>query len=840
MTGQTSRQQPQKQSVEQGQHDQQRVAFCATSSIATMTAASTAAPTMAASAIADAKVHTAVATVKMTTSDPPIDTIVVSHPGKGEQLVPPEEPHRAVHRIRLSALDHNYACVEAAANRQRCDVIVVVKADGYGHGAIATALHLADVCGCDSFAVATLEEAIALRKAFENNPPGQWNRKLASLFHTHELGPTVGMPTGLFHTQEVSSQQVASQPSGGGGPSVAPSHHPGGGLGGGGGATGGSRSPSLLSTNSATVPSRPMRPSKIRILVLGPPVGFPRCFDDYYHHGIELMLSGPEAAKALMEWVVNEKERKRTQVERAAAETKAQALSNTQNVPREISSNTSAVNTTQPPNSIGVPKGAADRVAEAAGEAPENENQSGDNATNNSNDRPPAPVIRPSSTLNAVQGADLVNEVRAILINQNKAANEKAAQQQQQQQQHQQHQVKPKSTATSADSSVSSGGDQGSCNGGPAKQPAVPSKPAVPGQIFGGIEAAAKSSRQRDWAAKRASERTSEANSFGEASCDSLNAPIVNSNIAKSEACSILSTAAVAPARKTLRWHALVDSGMGRLGFRTEPVEPGEDRRDTVDVLRELVDAEIIGNAPIEFYGMCTHMAEAHSKSDYTNVQIGKFVGLLERVRAAKIFIPTISTDNSSALLTTNLMHFDPKKILSQAHADTRGYVRTGGAIYGQRPDFKQLRAVSTLMASVRHVAIVKKGDSVGYDRAYTAPYDVRIATLTIGFADGYPRDLGNGVGKVAIRGAVFPVAGNVCMDMMMVDLGRVHEENGDVTANIGATVVVGDKAVLWGPLDDEDEAGLVRLQDLAATLKTTQSALTCGLDKIRVQREFV
>jgi len=65
---------------------------------------------------------------------------------------------------------------------------------------------------------------------------------------------------------------------------------------------------------------------KIRILVLGPPVGFPRCFDDYYHRGIEVMVSGPEVAAALLQWAADEKERKRSQVEPAATESKAKAL----------------------------------------------------------------------------------------------------------------------------------------------------------------------------------------------------------------------------------------------------------------------------------------------------------------------------------------------------------------------------------------------------------------------------------------------------------------------------------------------------------------------------------
>ena len=93
-------------------------------------------------------------------------------------------------------------------------------------------------------------------------------------------------------------------------------------------------------------------------------------------------------------------------------------------------------------------------------------------------------------------------------------------------------------------------------------------------------------------------------------------------------------------------------------------------------------------------------------------------------------------------------------------------------------------------------------------------------------------------LGKVSIRGSTFPVAGNVCMDMLMVELGPA-----DDLAGSGSQVAVGDTAVLWGPEDTDVEEcgdGLVPLAELAATLKTTQSALTCGLDKLRVQRELV
>jgi alanine racemase len=743
----------------------------------------------------------------------PTDTIVVPN----LTAPPPPDPNqRAIHRIRLSALQHNFSRVESAANRQRCSVIVVVKADGYGHGAVATALHLADRCGADSFAVATLEEAIALRRAFENNPPGRWNKNLASHFWNnpqHQMSD-VNSHQHRSHQQHQQHEQQQNQFQ-----QQQQQHQ----------RASATNSSSRSDSPTLEAAARVMRPARIRILVLGPPVGYPRCFDDYYHHGIEVMVSGPEVAASLLEWLANDGERKRTQVERSAMEAKAHALL-VPSAPRDaVQQKNVNFNNNNFYNSNNGANG-------SGGKAGEEKKQERDVTTTSADGSPKLgeggqrKMLRhPSSTLGNVQGQDLANELRAILMNQNKAAAGAA---------HTSSSMpvskRGSTDSLSSESSVAS--DKGSiktkANSTASTATMTVVKPGQAPQVFGGIEAVAKDSRFREMAVARKNEVLTEDGEEDEG----VGAVVPNGGGGINKIAPAIN---VVGTRKRLRWHALVDSGMGRLGFRTDPIKKDDPsgKRDTVEILKELLDLEIHGQAPLEFYGMCTHMADANSTSDYTNSQISKFVGLLRRVRAAGISVPTVSTDNSAALLTTNLTHFDPAELLTQPHAHTRGYVRTGGAIYGQRPAFKQLKAVSTLLASVRHVAILKEGESVGYDRAYIAPRDVRIATLTLGFADGYPRELGNGVGKVAIRGALFPVAGNVCMDMLMVELGPAEEKEG-----VGATVVVGDVAVLWGPLDEDgdDDEGLVKLADLAKTLKTTQSALTCGLDKIRVLRQFV
>ena len=890
-------------------------------------------------------------TPTMVERPPPVKSVVLTqqtNPGRTENI------HRAIHKIRLSALSHNFGEVESAANQQRCSVIVVVKADGYGHGAIASALYLADHVGADAFAVATLEEGIALRKAFLQTQQQSMGG--------HCLGPAAGtlpvvnlllpktLPSSTTNTTATTATtttttnlatSVASNHTSAIGANGKANYHP----------TTISRTslfynPSSTSTTPPSeddeedaltvetiipkVPRKSLRPTQIRILVLGPPVGYPRCFDDYYHWNIECMVSGPEVARALMEWVLNTEERKRIAVERAAAEAKQLALNGgyplaprpdgpcmtsyqqtqlTQGTTLQPTAVKTIPSSTSSSSSLERCDCATMDLLTINGDGTSVGAGSDANSNNTTNttvppeesiiqqqqqqqQQPPIRIRPPSATLGNVSGHDLAKELRAILMNQQNHHHHHHHQQQQQhhaaqkqQQQQQQQQPIPSVRASETSTSILLPGEvppttsvAKNSNMTTAPSSTIPSTATptlfstgltttttsttntstatattsttsattlpAPTRVFAGIEEAARQSRTRQWIQKaqvfeeRDSEEQEQLVGVGDTYDAGDSQPLSKSIPTNTNRSAVVLNKLGTTPRKRLRYHAMVDSGMGRLGFRTDPVSRDEQgkRRDTVEIIKELVQMEVSPtmDCPIEFYGMCTHMAEASSTSDYTHAQITKFKSLLKRIRAAGISIPTVSTDNSAALLTTNLTHFDPKELLSQEYADTRGFVRTGGAIYGQRPSFPQLRAVSTLMASVRHVANIKQGESVGYDRAYIATTNVRIATLTIGFADGYPRELGNGLGKVNIRGHLFPVAGNVCMDMLMVELGPAGDTEG-----VGAQVVVGDTAILWGPGDDEEGEGLVRLQDLAATLKTTQSALTCGLNKTRVLRQY-
>mmetsp|Transcript_7518 Transcript_7518/g.18082 ORF Transcript_7518/g.18082 Transcript_7518/m.18082 type:complete len:494 (+) Transcript_7518:20-1501(+) len=449
----------------------------------------------------------------------------------------PSSELRAVHKIHLARLHHNYIEVEAAANRQRCSVIVVVKADGYGHGSIATALFLADNMGADAFAVATLEEGIALRKAFQDTPPGM-QYKLAG-------------GNSLQTKNSTSAKDVASlfQPST-------------------------STTNAARSTDASSSRRRYHRPPRIRILVLGPPAPAKNAFDDFLHFNIEVMISGPEVAKALLEWVCNTEERKRLQVERAATEAKERAL--------QLQSNVQQTQQGANPTS-------RLRKKSSDSDSSNNENSVDFNVEASQLYRPP------SATLGNVTGMDLAKEVRQILNNQKMIGTP---------------------TPHSSDATILT---NSSMNASPKGKKAI--------KTFPGIEEAAKNSRSRHKAFSKATRSEP----------DTTDAHPKNP----------LSKPSSGMGRKLLRWHALVDSGMGRLGFRTDTVSSGENgqRRDTVDIMKELLELEDNIEAPVEFFGMCTHMADA-SSSSYTGSQMERFKFLLRRVRAAGISVPTISTGN--------------------------------------------------------------------------------------------------------------------------------------------------------------------------------------------------
>jgi len=268
---------------------------------------------------------------------------------------------------------------------------------------------------------------------------------------------------------------------------------------------------------------------------------------------------------------------------------------------------------------------------------------------------------------------------------------------------------------------------------------------------------------------------------------------------------SVEGAAAVAIAARTsgpLRVHLKIDTGMGRLGVQPEQTDL---------VLRQLLAAPGITVA-----SLWTHFATADEPGHpFTKEQWTLFETLCRRAGDA---VPLVHAANSGALLT-----FPPS-----FQRGSRTLVRTGIALYGLYDpsglaDPPNLRPVMRLTSRVTHIKTVAAETPISYGGTWRAPRPTRIATVGAGYADGYRRALSNRA-FVGIDGSLFPVAGTVCMDMFMVDLGAA--------GGPGEAVAVGDEVVLFGP-------GGPSALDVARWAGTIAYEIACGISA-RVPRNYV
>jgi alanine racemase len=244
--------------------------------------------------------------------------------------------------------------------------------------------------------------------------------------------------------------------------------------------------------------------------------------------------------------------------------------------------------------------------------------------------------------------------------------------------------------------------------------------------------------------------------------------------------------------------HLKLDTGMHRLGFAEEDIE------DLCTLLRE--------NAPqLRVASFLTHLAgadeEQHNAFSYQ--QLAAFQRMTPRLEAA-LGYPALK----HALNSAGIVRFP------EAHLDM---VRLGIGLYGVEAtgqDAAALRPVSTLRTTISQIKKLPPGETVGYGRrGEAADFERRIATLAIGYADGYDRRFGNGVGEVLIRGQRARLLGNVCMDMCMVDVTHIPDAQ------------AGDSAVIFGEQ--------LPLTELAARIGTIPYELLTNVSE-RVKRVFV
>ena len=206
--------------------------------------------------------------------------------------------------------------------------------------------------------------------------------------------------------------------------------------------------------------------------------------------------------------------------------------------------------------------------------------------------------------------------------------------------------------------------------------------------------------------------------------------------------------------------HLKLDTGMRRLGFELREIEA-------------LV--EMLNRYPLPVVSVFSHLAAADrsEEADFSKTQFQTFMKgceVLESLIEAKFLKHIV---NSAGILAFPEFHLD--------------MVRLGIGLYGVGSNNEGLSSISSLKTTISQIKNVSKGETVGYDRLGKVTRDSRIATIAIGYADGYDRRFGNGVGQVLINHQWAPVVGNICMDMTMVDVT-------DCDAVVGDNVIIFDR----------------------------------------------
>ena len=235
--------------------------------------------------------------------------------------------------------------------------------------------------------------------------------------------------------------------------------------------------------------------------------------------------------------------------------------------------------------------------------------------------------------------------------------------------------------------------------------------------------------------------------------------------------------------------HLAVDSGMGRIGvWETEAVE-----------LAKACHAL----SGLRISGVASHLPVADEDDLYTLQQLTRFRSLVQELRSMHLFDGPVHVENSAGVIGFP--------------SDAGDLVRAGLMLYGcaPRPEFQpNLRAVLTWKTRISLIRNISTGRTISYGRTYVVAQPARIATLGVGYADGYQRHLSNRGAEVLVGGKRCPVLGRVTMDQIMVDVSSVPEAvEGDeivlIGTQAGAEISVGELADKAGTIPWEIFTGI-------------------------------
>jgi alanine racemase len=245
--------------------------------------------------------------------------------------------------------------------------------------------------------------------------------------------------------------------------------------------------------------------------------------------------------------------------------------------------------------------------------------------------------------------------------------------------------------------------------------------------------------------------------------------------------------------------HVKLDTGMGRLGL-----PPGEAGRFVLEVAR---------SPHVTLRGIYSHFATSEDPDrTFALLQLERFSAVLDGVRREGVEIPDRHMANSGAIISLPGSHFD--------------MVRPGIMLYGyppgqDMPERYPVRPVLSLISRVAFVKDVDAGVSISYGRKYFTGAHTTVATVPMGYGDGYSRLL-TGKAEVLIRGRRYRVAGTICMDQLMVDVG------------VDAGIAVGDEVVFIG----RSGAEVITAWDVASRIGSIPYETTCALTP-RVPRVY-
>lgn len=255
-------------------------------------------------------------------------------------------------------------------------------------------------------------------------------------------------------------------------------------------------------------------------------------------------------------------------------------------------------------------------------------------------------------------------------------------------------------------------------------------------------------------------------------------------------------------AGKKVRIHIAVDTGMSRIGFM-----PTEEAAHEIKAISELPG--------IEIEGMFTHFARA-DEADKTaaNEQLRRFREFVNTVKALGVSVPVCHCSNSAGIID-----------LKEANMDA---VRAGITIYGLYPSDEvdkkavPLKPAMELKSFITYIKDLEPGTEISYGGTYKTERPMRVATISAGYGDGYPRNL-SGCGEVLICGKRVPILGRVCMDQMMADVSRIPEAR------------EGEEVTLLGRDGDEE----IIMEELAQKSGGFHYEIPCLIGK-RVPRLYV